>query len=69
MFRQMPRDSIRPTMYPVRRAFTDARVQRICAGTNEIMQVIIAKQLGLCLSRPITGDGRGRRWVFPLAIR
>jgi acyl-CoA dehydrogenase len=25
----------------------DARVQRIYAGTNEIMKVIIAKQLGL----------------------
>jgi acyl-CoA dehydrogenase len=25
----------------------DARVQRIYAGTNEIMKVIVAKQLGL----------------------
>jgi acyl-CoA dehydrogenase len=33
--------------YPVARAFMDARVQRIYAGTNEIMKVIIAKQLGL----------------------
>jgi acyl-CoA dehydrogenase len=33
--------------YPVSRAFMDARVQRIYAGTNEIMKVIIAKQLGL----------------------
>ncbi len=33
--------------YPVTRAFMDARVQRIYAGTNEIMKVIIAKQLGL----------------------
>ena len=33
--------------YPVTRAFMDARVQRIFAGTNEIMKVIIAKQLGL----------------------
>jgi len=33
--------------YPVTRAFTDARVQRIFAGTNEIMKVIIAKQMGL----------------------
>ncbi|MEZ4403129.1 MAG: acyl-CoA dehydrogenase family protein [Kofleriaceae bacterium] len=33
--------------YPVARAFVDARVQRIFAGTNEIMKVIIAKQMGL----------------------
>ncbi|MCC6523172.1 MAG: acyl-CoA dehydrogenase family protein [Polyangiaceae bacterium] len=33
--------------YPVARAFVDARVQRIFAGTNEIMKVIIAQQLGL----------------------
>ena len=33
--------------YPVTRAFMDARVQRIFAGTNEIMKVIIAKQIGL----------------------
>ena len=33
--------------YPVARAFMDARVQRIYAGTNEIMKVIIAKQMGL----------------------
>lgn len=32
---------------PVTRAFMDARVQRIYAGTSEIMKVIIAKQLGL----------------------
>ena len=32
---------------PVTRAFMDARVQRIYAGTNEIMKVIVAKQLGL----------------------
>ena len=33
--------------YPIARAYMDARVQRIFAGTNEIMKVIIAKQLGL----------------------
>ena len=33
--------------YPVARAFMDARVQRIYAGTNEIMKTIIAKQLDL----------------------
>ncbi|MCX5747395.1 MAG: acyl-CoA dehydrogenase family protein [Proteobacteria bacterium] len=33
--------------YPVARAFMDARVQRIYAGTNEIMKVIVAKQIGL----------------------
>ena len=33
--------------YPVARAFMDARVQKIYAGTNEIMKVIIAKQMGL----------------------
>jgi acyl-CoA dehydrogenase len=33
--------------YPVARAFMDARVQRIYAGTNEIMKIIVAKQLGL----------------------
>jgi acyl-CoA dehydrogenase len=35
------------TEYPITRAFMDARVQRIFAGTNEIMKVIIAKQMGL----------------------
>lgn len=33
--------------YPVARAFMDARVQKIYAGTNEIMKVIIAKRMGL----------------------
>jgi acyl-CoA dehydrogenase len=33
--------------YPVTRAFMDARVARIFAGTNEIMKIIVAKQMGL----------------------
>jgi acyl-CoA dehydrogenase len=33
--------------YPISRAFMDARVQRIYAGTNEIMRVIVSKQMGL----------------------
>lgn len=33
--------------YPISRAYIDARVQRIYAGTNEIMKVIIAKQMGI----------------------
>jgi acyl-CoA dehydrogenase len=33
--------------YPVARAFMDARVQKIYAGTNEIMKIIIAKRMGL----------------------
>jgi len=33
--------------YPVTRAFMDARVQRIFAGTSEIMKLIIARQMGL----------------------
>ncbi len=33
--------------YPMARAYMDARVQRIYAGTSEIMKVIIAKQMGL----------------------
>ena len=33
--------------YPISRHWTDARLQRIYAGTNEIMKVIIAQQIGL----------------------
>lgn len=33
--------------YPIARAYMDARVQRIYAGTNEIMKIIIAKQMDL----------------------
>ena len=33
--------------YPIAHAFVDARVQRIFAGTSEIMKIIIAKQMGL----------------------
>ena len=33
--------------YPVCRAFMDARVARIFAGTNEIMRIIVSKQMGL----------------------
>ena len=35
------------TEYPISRAYVDARVQRIYAGSNEIMKVIISKQIGL----------------------
>ena len=31
--------------YPVARAFADGRVQRIYGGTNEIMKLIIAREL------------------------
>ena len=34
------------TEYPISKAFVDARVQTIFAGTTEIMKVIVAKQLG-----------------------
>ena len=33
--------------YPISRAYMDARVQRIYAGTNEVMKLIISKQMGL----------------------
>ena len=33
--------------YPISRHWTDARLQRIYAGTNEVMKVIIAQQIGL----------------------
>lgn len=33
--------------YRISRMYTDARVSRIFAGTNEIMKVIVAKQMGL----------------------
>ena len=33
--------------YPIARDYVDARVQRIFAGTNEIMKLIIARQMGL----------------------
>lgn len=35
------------TEYPIARMYTDARVQSIFAGTNEVMKVIIARKLGL----------------------
>jgi acyl-CoA dehydrogenase len=33
--------------YEICKAFLDARVQSIFAGTNEIMKIVIAKQMGL----------------------
>jgi len=33
--------------YPISRFWTDARVQRIYGGSNEVMKVIIAQQIGL----------------------
>jgi alkylation response protein AidB-like acyl-CoA dehydrogenase len=33
--------------YPIARAFTDARVQRIYGGTNEIMKEIIGRMMGV----------------------
>ena len=33
------------TEYPIARAYTDARVQKIYAGTNEIMKEIIGRTL------------------------
>jgi acyl-CoA dehydrogenase len=33
--------------YPIARAYLDARVQSIYAGTNEIMKEIIGRSLGL----------------------
>ena len=35
------------TEYPVSRAFVEARVQKIYAGTNEIMKEIVGRDLGL----------------------
>ncbi len=40
--------------YPVARAWTDARVTRIWAGTNEIMKEIVGRSLGLGDPRPST---------------
>jgi acyl-CoA dehydrogenase len=33
------------TEYPIARMYTDARVQRIYAGTNEVMKMLIARTL------------------------
>ena len=35
------------TEYPISRFWADARVQRIYGGTNEVMKVLIAQQIGL----------------------
>jgi acyl-CoA dehydrogenase len=33
--------------YPIARLYAEARITRVYAGTSEVMQVIIAKSLGL----------------------
>jgi acyl-CoA dehydrogenase len=33
--------------YPIARAWRDIRVNRILAGTNEVMKVVVAGNLGL----------------------
>ena len=35
------------TEYPISRAFVDARINKIYAGTNEVMKIIVAQQMGL----------------------
>jgi acyl-CoA dehydrogenase len=53
--------------YPISRDYADAAVQTICAGSNEIVKVIIAKRMGLgwssrihrwSASRPIAAHSR-----------
>jgi alkylation response protein AidB-like acyl-CoA dehydrogenase len=44
--------------YEVARAWTDARVTRIWAGSNEIMQELIGRDLGLGDPRPATPESR-----------
>ena len=46
-------------------AARDARVARIYAGTSEVMKVIIAKSLGLCLAR----SSRPRQLATSVATR
>lgn len=47
---------------PVTRTFMDARVQRTYVGTNDVMTVIVAKQLGLrAVSRDDVRRGRAPR--------